>query len=142
MKNVAKTPLVSGQWRLGNDSKYDLIVTSNAATLLAGMTLIGLTTVLPIYIQGVLGRSPIVAGFTLSMLVFGWRAPRYLRGRYLESELRLAQRVQADLWPQARPAGEGLAFAAAAVAAMRLRRIMTFLLVDGWWGERVTGLTA
>lgn len=30
MKNVAKTPLVSGQWRLGGDNKYDLIVTSNA----------------------------------------------------------------------------------------------------------------
>ena len=30
VKNVAKTPLVSGQWRLGNDNKYDLIVTNNA----------------------------------------------------------------------------------------------------------------
>ncbi len=30
VKNVAKTPLVSGQWRLGSDNKYDLIVTSNA----------------------------------------------------------------------------------------------------------------
>ncbi|WP_397448939.1 ABC transporter substrate-binding protein [Pseudomonas sp. NA-150] len=30
VKNVAKTPLVSGQWRLGNDSKYDLVITSNA----------------------------------------------------------------------------------------------------------------
>jgi branched-chain amino acid transport system substrate-binding protein len=30
VKNVAKTPLVSGQWRLGKDNKYDLIVTSNA----------------------------------------------------------------------------------------------------------------
>lgn len=30
VKNVAKTPLVSGQWRLGNDNKYDLVVTSNA----------------------------------------------------------------------------------------------------------------
>lgn len=30
VKNVAKTPLVSGQWRLGTDNKYDLIVTSNA----------------------------------------------------------------------------------------------------------------
>lgn len=30
VKNVAKTPLVSGQWRLGKDQQYDLIVTSNA----------------------------------------------------------------------------------------------------------------
>ncbi|MGK9264936.1 ABC transporter substrate-binding protein [Sinorhizobium meliloti] len=29
--NVAKTPLVGGQWRLGGDFKYDLVVTSNVA---------------------------------------------------------------------------------------------------------------
>jgi MFS family permease len=49
-----------------------LIATCNFATLLAGMALIGLTTVLPLYVQGVLGRSPIVAGFTLTALVVGW----------------------------------------------------------------------
>ncbi len=49
-----------------------LIATSNAATLLAGMALIGLTTVLPIYVQGVLGRSSLQAGFTLTMLIVGW----------------------------------------------------------------------
>lgn len=27
--NVAKTPLVGGQWRLGGDFKYDLVITSN-----------------------------------------------------------------------------------------------------------------
>ncbi len=59
-----------------------LIATSTAATLLAGMALIGLTTVLPIYVQGVLGRSPIVAGFTLSMLVLGWPLAVMLSGRF------------------------------------------------------------
>jgi EmrB/QacA subfamily drug resistance transporter len=49
-----------------------LIATSNAGTLLAGMGLLGLTTVLPIYIQGVLGYSAIVAGVTLTALVVGW----------------------------------------------------------------------
>lgn len=49
-----------------------LIATSNAVTLLAGMALIGLTTILPIYVQGVLGRSSLVAGFTLTMLIVGW----------------------------------------------------------------------
>ena len=28
-KNVAKTPLVGGQWRLGGKFKYDLVITSN-----------------------------------------------------------------------------------------------------------------
>ena len=48
------------------------IATANAATLLAGMAVIGLTTFLPMYVQGVLGRSPLVAGFTLTMVVLGW----------------------------------------------------------------------
>jgi branched-chain amino acid transport system substrate-binding protein len=29
VKNVAKTPLVGGQWRLGGDFKYELVITSN-----------------------------------------------------------------------------------------------------------------
>jgi EmrB/QacA subfamily drug resistance transporter len=49
-----------------------LVATSNACMLLAGMALIGISTILPVYIQGVLGRSSIVAGFTLTMLVVGW----------------------------------------------------------------------
>jgi EmrB/QacA subfamily drug resistance transporter len=49
-----------------------LVATSNAATLLAGMVMIGMTTVLPLYVQGVMGRTTIVAGFTLTALVVGW----------------------------------------------------------------------
>jgi len=56
------------------------VATSNAASLLTGMALIGLTTVLPIYVQGVLGRSPIVAGFTLTMLIVGWPLAVMLTG--------------------------------------------------------------
>jgi EmrB/QacA subfamily drug resistance transporter len=59
-----------------------LIASCNMATLLAGMTLIGLTTVLPLYVQGVLGRSPIVAGFTLTALVVGWPLAVSLSGRF------------------------------------------------------------
>ncbi len=48
------------------------IATANAATLLSGMAVIGLTTFLPMYVQGVLGRSALVAGFALTMMVLGW----------------------------------------------------------------------
>ena len=48
------------------------IATANVATLLSGMTVIGLTTFLPMYVQGVLGQSALVAGFTLTMMVLGW----------------------------------------------------------------------
>ena len=41
------------------------IATANAATLLSGMTMIGLTAFLPMYVQGVLRQTPLVAGFTL-----------------------------------------------------------------------------
>ncbi len=48
------------------------ILTSNVTTLLSGMTIIGLTTFLPIFVHGVMGQSLLVAGFTLTMMVFGW----------------------------------------------------------------------
>jgi EmrB/QacA subfamily drug resistance transporter len=76
-ERVAPEPLISIQlWR------QPLIATSNAATLLSGMVLIGLTTVLPLYVQGVMGRSPVVAGFTLTMLVLGWPLAVTLSGRF------------------------------------------------------------
>src|SRR6185437_12125731 len=58
-----------------------LIATSNVASLLAGMVLIGLTTVLPIYVQGVLGRSPVTAGSTVAALIIGWPLAVMLSGR-------------------------------------------------------------
>ena len=48
------------------------IATANAATLLSGMAVIGLTTFLPMYVQVVLGHSALVAGFTLTAMVLGW----------------------------------------------------------------------
>ncbi len=48
------------------------IATANAATLLSGMAIIGLTTFLPMYVQGVLNQSALVAGFALTMMVLGW----------------------------------------------------------------------
>lgn len=48
------------------------IATTNAATLLSGMTVIGLTAFLPMYVQGVLRQSPLIAGLTLTLMVLGW----------------------------------------------------------------------
>lgn len=77
-----------------------LIATSNAATLLAGMALIGLTTVLPIYVQGVLGRSPITAGFTLTMLVVGWPLAVMLSSRFFRAfGIRRTLRVGSLIFP-------------------------------------------
>jgi len=48
------------------------IAAANASTLLAGMALIGLTTFLPMYSQGVLRQTPVAAGLTLTMIMLGW----------------------------------------------------------------------
>ena len=49
-----------------------VMATANLATLCSGMALIGLTTFLPMYVQAVLNRSALVAGFTLTVVVLGW----------------------------------------------------------------------
>lgn len=48
------------------------IATCNAVSFFAGMTLIGITTFLPMYVQAVLGQSALVAGFALTVVVLGW----------------------------------------------------------------------
>jgi EmrB/QacA subfamily drug resistance transporter len=48
------------------------IAACNAATVLSGMALMGLTTFLPMYVQGVLHQSPVVAGLALTMMMVGW----------------------------------------------------------------------
>jgi EmrB/QacA subfamily drug resistance transporter len=77
-----------------------LIATSNVATLLAGMALIGLTTVLPIYVQGVLGGSALVGGFTLSALIIGWPLAVMLSGRlYRTFGIRRTLRAGSVMFP-------------------------------------------
>jgi EmrB/QacA subfamily drug resistance transporter len=57
------------------------IAASNGVALLAGMALIGLTTFLPIYVQIVLHRSPVIAGLTLTTMLVGWPAGATLCAR-------------------------------------------------------------
>jgi EmrB/QacA subfamily drug resistance transporter len=77
-----------------------LVATSNIATLLAGTALIGLTTVLPIYIQGVLGRSPMVGGVTIAALIVGWPLSVSFSGRlYRTFGIRRTLRAGSVLFP-------------------------------------------
>lgn len=57
------------------------IAASNAAIALASMALMGLTTFLPMYVQGVMHRTPVVAGLTLTMMLLGWPAGATLSAR-------------------------------------------------------------
>ena len=59
------------------------IASANTATMLSGMALIGLSAFLPMYVQGVLGRSALVAGFTLTAMSFGWPVGALVAARRL-----------------------------------------------------------
>lgn len=52
--------------------KNKLMTTANLITLVSGMIILGLSSFLPTYVQGVMGYSPIIAGFTLSTMSIGW----------------------------------------------------------------------
>lgn len=49
-----------------------LLNSTNLAALGVGVMLIGLTSFIPLYAQGVLGTSALVAGFALAALTLGW----------------------------------------------------------------------
>ena len=58
-----------------------LIRYANLAALTSGTLMIGLVTFLPTYVQGVLGGSALVAGFTLSAMTLGWPLASFSAGR-------------------------------------------------------------
>ncbi|HEX3016052.1 MAG TPA: MFS transporter [Desulfobacteria bacterium] len=60
-----------------------LISTANIASLTTGVIMIGVTTFLPTYVQGVLGKSPTVAGFTLGAMSIGWPLAAAAAGRLI-----------------------------------------------------------
>jgi len=57
------------------------IAAANSVGVLASMALIGLTTFLPMYVQGVLHRTPVIAGLALTMMLVGWPAGATLAAR-------------------------------------------------------------
>jgi EmrB/QacA subfamily drug resistance transporter len=57
------------------------IAAANGVGLLANMALVGLTTFLPMYVQGVLHRSPVVAGLALTVMLVGWPAAATMAAR-------------------------------------------------------------
>ncbi len=62
-----------------------LIARANLATFTSGVMMIGLITYLPTYVQGVMGGSPLVAGFTLTTMSIGWPISSVICGRLLVS---------------------------------------------------------
>jgi MFS family permease len=62
-----------------------LVASVNTCSLFAGAAIIGVTSFVPIYVQGVLERSAIVAGFALTAMSVGWPLASTLSGRFLRT---------------------------------------------------------
>ena len=60
-----------------------LIALANAATLCSGIAMIGIISFLPAFIQGVLGESALIAGFTVCAMSAGWPMASVTTGRVL-----------------------------------------------------------
>jgi EmrB/QacA subfamily drug resistance transporter len=76
------------------------IAAANAASVLTGMAMMGLTTFLPVFVQGVMQQSPLIAGFALSVMIFGWPVGATLGVRVFQRVgLRLVLRVGGLLVP-------------------------------------------
>jgi MFS family permease len=93
----AKEPMVAPDLWLKRPIAF-----SNLAVFLASMSIMGLTTFLPMYVQTVLNRSPVVAGFALTMLLLVrsdnciatvyavWTPPNHDCGQHLYSDRNVA----------------------------------------------------
>ncbi|MCB8816932.1 MDR family MFS transporter [Desulfosporosinus shakirovi] len=60
-----------------------LLVVSNLATLTTGIVIIGISSFLPTYIQGVMGKSPIISGFVLAFMTMGWVVGASIAGKIM-----------------------------------------------------------
>jgi EmrB/QacA subfamily drug resistance transporter len=60
-----------------------IVSTTNIGSLAIGMVMMGVIVFIPPYVQGVMGRSPVVAGFTLVSQSLGWTVIGAFAGRLL-----------------------------------------------------------
>ena len=59
------------------------ILFANLTSLTTGVILIGISSYLPTFVQGVMGKSPTVAGFTLTAMSIGWPIASFLSGHMM-----------------------------------------------------------
>ncbi|WP_181348991.1 MDR family MFS transporter [Thalassobacillus sp. CUG 92003] len=63
--------------------KHRSIAIANVTSMVTGMILIGVSSYLPAFVQGVMERSATVAGFTLTAMSIGWPIASTVAGRLL-----------------------------------------------------------
>lgn len=77
-QKYAKEPMMPLEiWRI------PMIKIANIASLTTGMILIGVSSYLPAFVQGVMGKSAMIAGFTLTTMSIGWPLAAVVAGRLL-----------------------------------------------------------
>lgn len=78
VESRAREPIMSfGLWRVA------AIVNGNLGQLASGAVMIAVTTFIPTYVQGVMGRSAMAAGFSLSAMSVGWPLAATVAGRLM-----------------------------------------------------------
>lgn len=63
--------------------KNRVIAIGNLGSTSMGAVLMGITAFLPAYVQGAMGRSPVVAGFALTAMSIGWSSTSGVAGRMM-----------------------------------------------------------
>ncbi|MGI8459044.1 MAG: MDR family MFS transporter [Propionibacteriaceae bacterium] len=96
----AREPILPG-WVL----THRVLASTNLTSLAVGAVLIGLTSYIPLYVQGVLGTSALVAGFALAAMTLGWPLAASQAGRLY---LRVGFQVTAGIGALFVLAGAGL----------------------------------
>jgi MFS family permease len=75
-----------------------MVVASTAVAVGVGAVLLGLTSYVPTYLQGVLGTGPLLAGFALATLTLGWPVTASQSSRlYLRAGFRVTALIGAAL---------------------------------------------
>ncbi|MDR6227466.1 MDR family MFS transporter [Desmospora profundinema] len=63
--------------------RHPIIASSNLTAFLTGMGMFGVIGFIPLFVQGVLGHSPTLAGLAITPQVLGWSSASVLAGRWL-----------------------------------------------------------
>jgi Na+/melibiose symporter-like transporter len=86
--------------------RHRTLVTCSLVSMCVGAVLLGLTSYVPLFVQGVLGTGPLVAGFALATLTLGWPLTASQSSRFY---MRLGFRTTALIGSAVTITGSGLA---------------------------------
>jgi EmrB/QacA subfamily drug resistance transporter len=63
--------------------RHRVIAVGNVGATTIGAVMMGITAFVPAYVQGAMGRSPLVAGFALTVMSLGWTAASAIAGQVM-----------------------------------------------------------